>query len=293
MPNRYIKESCTTSLTLTALSDAGERLFWRLTTVADDYGRFDANPSVLFGRCVPTLNWSLHKVEKSFTELCTVADGEQEPLVKIYRVRGRLYGCLTNWATHQRDRSKEQNPPKPKFPCPNEGLEVPPQHATNCGELRQLAALNESESEDDNEYDNDKRPTPQIAAMVDAPVVHSLNHDFEEWWVAMPARGSKKLYKSKARELYARYVKTEERPDALRAAKAYATYCRNDERTPLDPMRFLFGQKGEVWREFIPVAAPPRVAAIPSTKNPIGPFVPPPAELMDRLNRLTGKGMPA
>ena len=53
MPNRIIRESCTTSPTLDALSDGAERMFWRLTTIADDYGRFDADPRVLLAKCFP------------------------------------------------------------------------------------------------------------------------------------------------------------------------------------------------------------------------------------------------
>lgn len=53
MPNRIIRESCRTSLTLNDLSDGAERLHWRLVTVADDYGRFNADPAVVKSLCFP------------------------------------------------------------------------------------------------------------------------------------------------------------------------------------------------------------------------------------------------
>lgn len=173
MPNRYIKESCVGSNTLTALSDAAERFFWRLTTVADDYGRFDANPAMLLGRCVPTLEWTKRKVVQCFSELCRIVDGDECPLVELYQVKGRLYGRFTNWSNHQRDRTKDKEPPKPKFPSPDEGTVYPPQRAAACGDLQQLAALNESESEDGNENESVYRPTPRLAAP--APPRHILD----------------------------------------------------------------------------------------------------------------------
>ena len=51
MPNRIIRESCRSSETLALLSHGAERMFWRLTTVADDSGRFQAAPKILLADC--------------------------------------------------------------------------------------------------------------------------------------------------------------------------------------------------------------------------------------------------
>lgn len=187
MPNRIIRETCATSLTLAMLSDAAERFFWRLTTIADDYGRFDANPDVLQGRCVPTLNWSRAKVSKCVAEL-SMCSTQDEPLVRLYKVGSRLYGHLTKWTTHQRDRSKEPNPPKSKFPSPDEGLYVEPQvPAAKGGESQQFAALNESESES-RETNTGVGPPPQIAANGSA---HPKGCPLPEDW--MPGESHRKL----------------------------------------------------------------------------------------------------
>ena len=53
MPNRIIKESITTSETLDQVGAEAERLFYRLIVVCDDYGRFDATPNIILGRCLP------------------------------------------------------------------------------------------------------------------------------------------------------------------------------------------------------------------------------------------------
>src|SRR5437899_2293748 len=74
MPSRIIRESATTSRSLNQLSDAGERIFWRLVTVADDHGRFDADPVVLLAKCFPLRagSWKPSRIEKLRDELVAV-----------------------------------------------------------------------------------------------------------------------------------------------------------------------------------------------------------------------------
>lgn len=67
----------------------------------------------------------------------------------------------------------------------------------------------------------------------------------------MPARGGQRIGKAKALEFYRQYIKPEERADALLAAQHYAAFCQKEDRIPMDPLRFIHGQKGELWREFI------------------------------------------
>jgi len=47
LPNRFIKESICKSETLDKLTAEEERLFYRLIVNCDDYGRFDAKPSIV------------------------------------------------------------------------------------------------------------------------------------------------------------------------------------------------------------------------------------------------------
>ena len=46
MPNRWLRDSILTSRTLAELSDFGERLFFRLLVVSDDFGRFNSDPAI-------------------------------------------------------------------------------------------------------------------------------------------------------------------------------------------------------------------------------------------------------
>lgn len=109
MPSRIIRESCTTSPTLNALSDGAERMFWRLTTIADDFGRFDADPRVLLARCFPlkTNTLSLKEIEKYITEMVSVS------LITLYEVNNRIYGYFNTWGKYQRIRCKVSKFPEP------------------------------------------------------------------------------------------------------------------------------------------------------------------------------------
>ncbi len=109
MPSRIIRESCRTSPNLDQLSDGAERLFWRLTTVADDHGRFDADPRVVLAACFPL------KVGNISVETITIflKELESTQLVRMYEVESRRYGHFVTWQKHQRQRDT-----KPKHPDP-------------------------------------------------------------------------------------------------------------------------------------------------------------------------------
>jgi len=109
MPNRIIKESSRTSITLNQLSDGAERMFWRLTTVADDFGRFEAHPSVLLAQCFPLRVdcLKIKQVTTWFNEM--IACG----LVTTYVVNGKQLGFFNTWESHQRKRADNSKYPAP------------------------------------------------------------------------------------------------------------------------------------------------------------------------------------
>jgi hypothetical protein len=91
-----------------------ERLFWRLLLIADDHGRFEAEPLVLVARCFPRRRIAAHVGARWLQGLIDVGT------VEIYRVGDKLYGWFPSWFTHQRRRDS-----KPKYPEPEEGSPVP------------------------------------------------------------------------------------------------------------------------------------------------------------------------
>jgi len=135
MPDRIIRERALTSPTLDQLSAEAERLHWRLTVVADDYGRFDADPRVLLARCFPLRvgQFKAERLEPWRNELVWAG------LVTLYRVGDRLYGVYPTWPTHQRKRES-----KPKYPSPEEGIAYVPDHlprvAARCRQSPRVAA---------------------------------------------------------------------------------------------------------------------------------------------------------
>lgn len=133
MPDRIIRESALLSQTLDRLSDGAERLFWRLTVVADDHGRFDADPRVVLARAFP-LRVGHMRVERV---LGMLEELWRAGLIELYRVGERAYAHFPTWLKYQRSRTS-----RPKFPGPDEGIILMPSEgiAAIRGELPQVAA---------------------------------------------------------------------------------------------------------------------------------------------------------
>src|SRR5262249_39663456 len=108
--------------TLAQLTAEGERLFYRLITQADDYGRFDARPSVVRSRCFQLGGVSDDKVTVWLHQL------QAQRVVCLYEVEGRDYGHFPTWEKYQRIRA-----PRSRYPDP-------PHDAASCGELPRVAA---------------------------------------------------------------------------------------------------------------------------------------------------------
>lgn len=113
MPNRFLKESITTSENIDSLTADAERFFYRLTVVCDDFGRMDARPSVLRARCFPL-------------KLDRITDGDvavwmdeltEADLVRVYEADGRPYLQVTTWTKHQTVRAKASKFPDPPAPA--------------------------------------------------------------------------------------------------------------------------------------------------------------------------------
>jgi hypothetical protein len=98
------------------LSHGGERTFWRLKLVADDFGRFNAEPSVLTATCFPLMIREItdKQIQSWLDELCGAA------VTRIYTVGGTRYGYFVNWTKYQQTRalkSKFPEPPSSDSPC--------------------------------------------------------------------------------------------------------------------------------------------------------------------------------
>jgi len=122
MPGRMLRESICYSETLASLSAEAERLFYRLLTQADDFGRFDARPCVVRSRCFQLGGASDERVQGWLEQLCL------HRVICLYTIEDKDYGHFPTWEKYQRIRS-----PRSRYPDP-------PHDAAGCGELPQVAA---------------------------------------------------------------------------------------------------------------------------------------------------------
>lgn len=130
MPNREIRESCRSSETLAQLTAGAERFFWRLTTSADDFGRFDARPAVLRAECFKVM---LAKITEAQV-IAWLKELLKADLVRVYTQDGKVYGYFVTWPKHQRKRAKYS-----KYP-------VPPADDDTCRQMTAYAAVSSIEA---------------------------------------------------------------------------------------------------------------------------------------------------
>jgi len=177
MPNRIIRDSCKTSPTLAALSDAAERLFWRLVTFADDAGRFHADARTVAGGCCPLLpHASATAVAAWLEELRAVG------LVRFYSVEDRDYGLFITWEKYQRLRSTVSKYPDPPQIVETKGRGHLRQSAAIRGYLPQPAARNGIGDGNGNEEGNEDQNPAQKTRWVPPPSLPG----FCEFWEAHP-----------------------------------------------------------------------------------------------------------
>lgn len=112
-----------------------ECFFTRLLLSADDYGLFDARPTVLRTRLFP-----LHLDQMSNQDIqdC-LHQTEEAGLVRVYCVNGKEYVEIFNYGQRQRG--------KPKFPLPPDYGGSPPRNAADYCSSPHSAAYTETETE--------------------------------------------------------------------------------------------------------------------------------------------------
>ena len=125
MPNRLIKESICTSERLNQLSDFHFRLWTCLITYVDDFGRGDARPAIIKGRCFPLRERvTIKDIEAGLHVLADTG------CIILYTVDGESYLCFPNWNKHQTVRNQ-----KSKYPAPEAGENNLKAIESNCKQL--------------------------------------------------------------------------------------------------------------------------------------------------------------
>lgn len=176
MPNRIIRDSCRSSETLDRIGPEAERLFWRLLTTTDDFGRFEADARLMIAACFPlrAREYTCGQMTAWYSEL------ELAGLVETYGCgNGRTYGHFLGWERYNRLRSKSSKYPDPKGPDASTCKHMPA-HDSTC---KHMLTYTESESESESDLRTKaKRPASRPPAGVD---------NFDAFWIAYPRKVGK------------------------------------------------------------------------------------------------------
>ena len=193
VPNRIIRESCLTSPTLAQLSDGAERLFWRLTVVADDYGRFLADAEVVRGACFSRLPsaFTVRRIDQLLAELAQARD----PLIRLYQIGDRRYGVFLAWDKYNRRRAQHA-----KYPSPTDDniCQQMPADASTCVVSR------EARSEKREARHEKAAPSPD---------------GFDQFWTHYP----RKVAKTRAQRAWTKLAPSEHLTATILAAVSAAT----------------------------------------------------------------------
>ena len=146
MPNRIIKDSIHESEDVNKMTDFQFRLWVNLIAYVDDYGRGDARPAIIKGKCFPLRDIPLQKIESALAELSDIG------VIRLYESDGKPLLFFPKWEAHQRVRQRVS-----KYPAPTSCGELR-QSAASCGELRPESNPIQSKIESESEVESESNP---------------------------------------------------------------------------------------------------------------------------------------
>lgn len=133
MATRILRDGILTSERVNSLDWEAEVFYRRLMSIGDDFGLFDARPTILRPSLYPL---KLDQMRETNIQRC-LDDCSAAGLVRLYEVKGKPYGVIVNYGQRIRKESK------PKYPVTPEVAELfgdIPQFAELCDESRRSAA---------------------------------------------------------------------------------------------------------------------------------------------------------
>lgn len=119
MPNRILREGILTSDRVNRLGPAAELFYRRLMSVVDDFGRFDARPSVLRVSCYPLKVDSIREADISRS----LAEAQSAGLIALYEVDGKRFLQMLDF--RQQMRAKTSKYPQPPSTCAADATHTP------------------------------------------------------------------------------------------------------------------------------------------------------------------------
>ena len=111
MPNRILREGILESAAVASVPIPAQLLYYKLLSIADDYGRYHADPRLIRARCFPLLLDSVSETDVSnWLQLLTNACNGQQ-LIRIYQTDKGKFFQINNFGQKPRSASKFPEPP--------------------------------------------------------------------------------------------------------------------------------------------------------------------------------------
>lgn len=171
MPSRILREGIIDSESFGSLTEGAQLLYYRLLSMVDDFGRYEANPRLLIIRLFPWAQdrYDAHMMASRLGELSEGLD----PRIKLYSVGNKQYLEIIDSQRTPRAR-------KSRYPDPLESVGV---HRTPLESVvKQQTSSNTNTNTNTNTGEESARETAD-------------EFEFVDWCEAVWARHPKKTYK--------------------------------------------------------------------------------------------------
>lgn len=223
MPNRIIKESICTSDEIDQLSPEQEVLFYRLMVVVDDFGLIDARLPILKSKCYPLKSIDINSIQANLARLVEVG------LVKLYRVEGKPYLSITNWAKHQQIRAQ-----RAKYPMPEEGEDITCNQLISDAPVIQSNPIQSESESNPNPISEPKGSSSALQAKTDPPPRLNGKTAMVEQVMAYLNTQARRNYRAK-------------NPNGTPTAGAMVIAQRLKEGYTVDQCKDVIGEKSNQW----------------------------------------------
>ena len=180
MPTRLIRDKICKSESIDELTWFEEVFFYRLITLCDDFGRYDARPKVLKADLFPLKDGvTLSQIENALNKLSTVG------MVQVYMYDQKPFLQLVTWEKYQNVRNHKSKYPQP--PSLSDGITQLNTNEYNCIQSPANAPVIQSESESESESKSESEGADALS--------HTHGQEpasgFDSFWSAYPKKVGK------------------------------------------------------------------------------------------------------
>jgi hypothetical protein len=169
MPTRYLKPGIRDSESIDSVSPQAECLFYRLLVTVDDFGRFDARPSMIKASCFPI------KEELSAAQCADLLNElVSSGLIVAYSVDGKPYLQMRKWDNEPRAKAS-------KYPAVEDGCIQVHASARTARTLLPVTVTETGNREPETETGNRNRVRPASQAKPRAPKETGQSASAETW----------------------------------------------------------------------------------------------------------------